>query len=376
MSIYELQRCPPQLFVAIKQGSTMKKANVYSERSFAIGRRELVLATAAALVLSSRQASSQTPESFQNAQPKIVFKDNLAVPIPANPSFGKGKDRALVLGGGGEYFAAWMLGFAHGLNAKGVPYQVPDIIVGTSAGSVVGSAIAGSHLERLTREFDFFGRFPTILAALVPTPTPNPSQIRARELCKIANDGSIETIQSIGRGAMGAKNPAVSKLQDMIGILTGNRSWPSPKFHATTMDCYTGERLVVSEADKIPIAHAASASMSLPGIFGPTWIGDRICMDGGMSPTSTHSDLVAGAKRALVVSLTDGTSGSGPRLSNIPNALQRELRDLEAAGTKTFLIAANPGQVNLVSPAEIRPALRAGYDRAVKEADRVKAFWA
>jgi len=95
-----------------------------------------------------------------------------------------------------------------------------------------------------------------------------------------------------------------------------------------------------------------------------------------MSPTSTHSDLVAGAKRALVISLTDGTPGSGPRFSTIPNDLQQEIKNLEAAGTKALLIAANPGQVNLVSPAEIGPALRAGYDRAVKEADRVKAFWA
>ena len=45
--------------------------------------------------------------------------------------------------------------------------------------------------------------------------------------------------------------------------------------------------------------------------------------------TSTHSDPVAGAKRALVVSLTDGTSGSGPRFSNIPIALRQELKDLE-----------------------------------------------
>jgi NTE family protein len=353
----------------------MNKVNASGcDHFFAIGRREFVMGTTAALFLSSRQASSQTPASSQNAEPKIVFNDNLAVPIPSLT--GKGKDRALVLGGGGEYFAAWMLGFAHGLNAEGVPYEMPDIIVGTSAGSVVGSAMAGGHLKRLTREFDFFGRFPKILAVLVPTPTPNPSQIRARELCKIANDASIETIQSIGRGAMAAKNPAVSKLQDMIEVLTGNRSWPSPKLHATTMDCYTGERLVISETNKIPITHASSASMSLPGIFGPTWIGDRICMDGGMGPTSTHSDLVAGAKRALVVSLTDGTSGSGPRFSNIPNALQQELKDLEAAGTKTLLIAANPGQVNLVSPTEIGPALKAGYDRAVEEAHRVKTFWA
>jgi hypothetical protein len=32
--------------------------------------------------------------------------------------------------------------------------------------------------------------------------------------------------------------------------------------------------------------------------------------------------------------------------------------------------------VNLVAPAEIAPALKAGYDRAGTEADRVKAFWA
>jgi NTE family protein len=99
-------------------------------------------------------------------------------------------------------------------------------------------------------------------------------------------------------------------------------------------------------------------------------------MDGGMSPTSTHADLVAGAKRALVISLTDGAPGSGPRFSNIPNNIQQEIKDVEAAGTRTLLIAANPGRVNLVSPSEIGPALRAGYDRAVAEADRVKAFWA
>jgi NTE family protein len=336
----------------------MNKSEVSA--SFALGRRDLILAATAALVVSSRQASAQAPAVSAN----VVFDDKLAVPlpVPADRSFGRGKDRALALGGGGEYFAAWMLGFAHGLHAEGVPYEMPDVIVGTSAGSVVGSTIAGGHLERLTREFDFFGDFPRILAALVPTPKPNPGQMRALDICRTVGDGSLQTIQSIGRGAMAARNPLVSKLQDMIELMTGNRSWPSPKFHATTMDCYTGERLVVSEQSNIPIPHAVSASMSLSGIFGPTWIGDRICMDGGMCPTSTHSDLLAGARRALVVSLTDGSPGSGPRFSNIPNGIQQEIRNLEAAGTRTLLIAANPGQVNLVSPAEIGPALKAGYD--------------
>jgi NTE family protein len=91
-----------------------------------------------------------------------------------------------------------------------------------------------------------------------------------------------------------------------------------------------------------------------------------------MCSTSTHVDLIAGAKRALVVALTD----KGPRFSNIPNDIEQELRYVEAAGTKTLLIAADPGKVDLLSPAEIEPALQAGRDRAVREADRVKAFWA
>ncbi len=339
----------------------------------ALGRRELMLATASALTLSAMPARAATKTSG-DAVPhaSVPFHDGLA----DTPALGKGKDRALVLGGGGEYFVAWMLGFIYGLHDKGVPYEMPDVIVGTSAGSVVGSTIAGGHLERLTREFDFFGHFPKVMAALVRTPKPNPSQVRAHELCRSATNASLATIQAIGRGAMAARNPSLAKLEEMVGFLTGNRDWPSAKFHAVTMDCYSGERLVVSEADNIPVSHAVCASMSLPGVFGPTWVGNRLCMDGGMSETSTHSHLVAGARRAIVVSLTDGLPGSGPRFSSMPNTIRQEIPELEAAGTKALLIAANPGKVDLVSPQEIAPAMKAGYALAVKEAAKVKAFWA
>jgi hypothetical protein len=95
-------------------------------------------------------------------------------------------------------------------------------------------------------------------------------------------------------------------------------------------------------------------------------------MDGAMCSTSTHVDLIGGAKRALVVALTD----KGLRFSNIPNDIEQELSYVEAAGTKTLLIAADPAKVHLLSAAEIELALKAGRDRALHEADRVKAFWA
>ena len=265
-----------------------------------------------------------------------------------------------------------LLGFARGLRSAGVSYDLAEVIVGTSAGAIVGSAIAADHLGLLSDDFDFFGVFPKLLADLVPTRAENPSQARARNVAQAAHDASISTIQSIGRAAMAARNPSVRNLELMIDILSLGRSWPSPRFHATTTDCYTGERVVLSQESNVPISHAVCASVSLPGVFGPTWIGDRLCMDGAMCQTSTHVDLVAGAKRALVVALTDPAE----RFSGIPNDIDPELRYVEAAGTKTLLIAADPGKVHLLSAAEIEPALRAGHDRAMREAARVKAFWA
>jgi NTE family protein len=347
----------------------VKKSHKDANNRFALHRREMVLATAATL-FPLHGASGET--GSRDAQPDVGRNAHPAVPIPAPSSLATGKDRALVLGGGGEYFIAWLLGFAHGLRGAGVSYELADVIVGTSAGAIVGTAAAAGRLGLLRDDIDFSGQFPKLLADLIPTSASNPSQVRARELAQAARDGGVATIQTIGRGAMAARNPPVRNLQLMIDVLSLGRSWPSPRFHATTTDCYTGERVVLSQSSNIPISHAVCASASLPGVFGPTWIGDRLCMDGAMCSTSTHADLIAGARRALVVALTD----KGPRFTSIPNDIEQELRYVEAAGTQTLLIAADPGKVHLLSPAEIEPALNAGRDRAVREADRVKAFWA
>jgi len=350
----------------------MKKPTGSGHDHLALRRRDVLLGAAAALLLSRRKAAAQATTPSRSAQTDLMLGGGAVTPIPADPSLGKGKDRALVLGGGGEYFIAWLIGFAHGLNAAGVPYQLADIIVGTSAGAVVGCALAADHLGLVRDDMEFFGAFPKLLTSLVPTRASNPSQVRAREICEGTHDASLASIQSIGRGAMAARNPSVIELQLMIDILSLDRSWPSPRLYVTTTDCYTAERLVLSPSSQIPISHAVCASVSLPGVFGPTWIGDRLCMDGAMSSTSTHADLVAGAKRALVVALTDAER----RFSRIPNDIEQELRNLEAAGTKTLLIAADPGKVHLLSAADIEPALKAGHDRALREAERIKAFWA
>jgi NTE family protein len=328
----------------------------------------MLVGTAAAFVMAGGAAAQTGPGT---APPDLAGGVHAATPVPAPPSLGRGKDRALVLGGGGEYFIAWLLGFAHGLYTAGVSADLADVIVGTSAGAMVGNALAADRLGYLRDDIDFFGLVPKLLADLIPTRASNPSQVRARDVAEATHDASVAAIQSIGRGAMAARNPPVRNLQLMVDVLSLGRDWPSTRFHATTTDCYTGERLVLSQSSNVPISHAVSASVSLPGVFGPTWIGDRLCMDGAMCSTSTHVDLVAGVKRALVVALTDKSM----RFSGIPNDIAQELKYVEALGTRTLLIAADPGKVHLLSAAEIEPALHAGHDRAVREADRIKAFW-
>jgi NTE family protein len=323
----------------------------------------------AALALGiATTAGAEAPAGFSG--------DGLAIPIPATPSFGHGKQRALVLGGGGEYLVSFMLGYMHALDGAGIHLdENADIIVGTSAGSIVGSTIAGGHLRRLTAEFDFFGKFPKLLADLVPVAQLNDSQERAVDVARHCANADPATIRELGRAAMAARNPDVEKLQTAIGVLTGNSHWPSPNLYTTANDCYSGERLVVSQRAGVPIAHAVSASMSLPGNVGPTWIKNRACMDGGMCQTSTHCDLVAGAERALVFSLGDGSPGA-PRFSSMPNTIRAEIAHLRTGGTRTMLVVSDvtPG-TNLMSPEQILPALKSGYAKGRADAAAIRRFW-
>jgi NTE family protein len=128
---------------------------------------------------------------------------------------------------------------------------------------------------------------------------------------------------------------------------------------------------------------ACAASSSLPGQIGPTWLQDRLCMDGGICQTSTHCDVVAGAQRALVVSLSDGgpdAVAQGLRTSGMPNSLQQEMADLQAGGTETMLVVAGlePGSTkidSIMDPKSIAPQIAFGKQRAREDLEKLEAFW-
>jgi NTE family protein len=345
------------------------------------------LPAAGALATSGRaetNCSDAEALSLEISQ-KLFSVDGLARPVPDAPTksdLAVSLDRTLVLGGGGEYYIAWYCGFFHGLMELGVdPARQAEMVVGTSAGAYIGSSMTSGRFQRLRTEFDFFGHFPSLFGKLAPVSTSNASQKRAQEINFSVKDGDSSSIRAIGHAALAADNrvngPAVERV---AWLLTGDSktSWPPAKMVTTANDCFTGERLIVhkSVADKngIPLAHAVAASSSLPGIIGPTLLSQRFCMDGGISKTWAHTDVVAGSKRALVITLTNGYEGS--LLSGIPHNIHKEIDALEATGTKAMsIIAGTPPGLNLLDPKQIAPALHAGYERAKLEAPKIRSFF-
>ena len=317
---------------------------------------------------------------------KLFADDGLSLPIAIKPTvskLAKGLDRTMVLGGGGEYYIAWYCGFFHGLIEAGLEMtQLPEMVVGTSAGSYMGSSLLSGEFSRLRKEFDFFGKFPEIFAKIAPLTKPNISQVRADQINMSAKDGSIETLKIIGHAALAANNKLNSdRIESLVALLTGDskKDWPVSRMYTTGIDCYTGERIVVGQQaarkNGIPLSHGAAASSSLPGVAGPTLLGQRFVMDGGICSNPAHVDLVAGSKRALVITLTDGVTGA--ILTTIPHPVAQNIEDIKATGTKVkWIVAGTPKGVDLLDPKQIAGALRTGYDRSKIEAPKIKEFWA
>jgi NTE family protein len=215
-----------------------------------------------------------------------------------------------------------------------------------------------------------------MFARLAPVTEPNASQMRAQKINAAAKDGSLTTLRTIGRAALASDNrlngPAVERV---AALLTGDSrtSWPSSKMHTTAVDCYTGDRIIVSQAsalrNNISLANGAAASSSLPGLIGPTLLGQRFCMDGGMCSNPAHVDVVAGSKRAVIVTLNDGLAP--PLLTGIPHPLAENIRQIEAVGTKTLWIKANRRMSICSIPSRLVP--HCGPDTSARRRKRVES---
>jgi NTE family protein len=301
------------------------------------------------------------------------------IPIPAQQPLGLGKDRAIAFGGGGEWFVCWTLAYCATAQSLGTDLSTADVTVGTSAGSIVGSYLTAHQVTSAYQQFEQLSANPAALEKMIVTNTGEPSQRRAAEVLRDAQSSHVESVQRIGRAAMAARNVPAADYAASLTTLLGCPDWPSPAHHVTAIDCYSAERVIVSHESGIPIAWACAASSSLPGVNGPVWLGDHYCMDGGVSASSTHSDLLAGAKRVIIFSMMShapksGSFGFSMRIN--PNEIHDEVDYLESAGSEVMLICADPAEgIDFMDPGQLKNALELGAARATSDIAALAAFW-
>lgn len=271
--------------------------------------------------------------------------------------------RALVMGGGGVVGTAWMTGLVSGLRRAGVNLAQADMIVGTSAGSIVGTMLAtGQDLDSGT-----------------PAPpgdrgdsAPHADRGRLAEVFAILADASLEPADArrrVGQVALAAQTITEQAHIAGISTLITAREWPDRQLLITAVDVKTGELKVWDRAGDAPLGTAVASSCALPGVAPPVTVNGRRYMDGGIG-SGTNADIATGAD---VLVLLEPLAHLFPR-----EPLERELA---AAGAGT-VVTINPDQAaldafgpDLGDWAAWQPAREAGIRQAATNAERVRAAW-
>jgi len=281
------------------------------------------------------------------------------------------------LGGGGVFFVAWQVAYLHEMAGRGIDLAGADRVVGTSAGALVAAVFEAGRIRRLHAQLTVLARLPKLIGALAPAGNLRPSQIRAAELFRNAADAGPETIRTIGHAALAAQTSAPPVMARKLGLIIASRRWPSPALHITCVDTYTGERCIVTEGAEVGIACAVAASSAVPGLFAAQPIGDRRCMDGGVSGSGTHLDLLAGAQRVVVLALTDGSDVTQGIMTSAVGSTEQEFAALEASGSKVFCrVPASVDPKALMDPAAVPDAIEMARRQAAADAAELGAFLA
>ncbi|WP_166534947.1 patatin-like phospholipase family protein [Blastococcus xanthinilyticus] len=281
----------------------------------------------------------------------------------------EGRSRALVLGGGGIAGIAWEIGLLAGLAEHGVDVRAADLIVGTSAGSIVGTLLLrGGDLQEL-------------YAVQATPPGPEEPVVEFDALAMMTAFGEVlagataeqDARARIGGLALRSSSVPESERRAIIAGRVGDPDWPEGRLVVTAVDTGDGSFHAFDSTSGIPLLDAVAASCAVPTVWPPTTIGGRRFMDGGMR-SMTNADLAAGAKKVLVVAPFPGTPGNpmGPDLAGETEVLRRdgEVHVLLADDAALEAFGTNP-----LAPASRQPAALAGRAQADAVWAEVAAFW-
>lgn len=225
----------------------------------------------------------------------------------------------LVLGGGGLIGLGYHAGVLKALAERDVYVADADVIIGTSAGAIVGSYLAARW-----EQTDFFeyahGRHPVARVEAAGQdgagPLGTPLWRSHSERLRRSIGSAFAMASSRGLYRTGGRLPiTVLRRVFPAGLYSTAetrtmfhedlpREWPEREIVLCAAELYTGRRVGFGMPGAPPAAFpdAALASIAIPGIFPPVRIGGHQYVDGGVvSGTSLDFAVELGCKAILCV---------------------------------------------------------------------------
>jgi NTE family protein len=278
--------------------------------------------------------------------------------------------RALVLAGGGVAGIAWETGILRGIadESRSTARWLlkSDVLVGTSAGSVVAAQIgAGCGLD------DLFARQVQGASAELD---PGVSIEDITELFRAALCDPFaplqRKLQRIGALALASETVAESVRREVIAHRLPSHDWPDRELRITGIEVSTGERVVFTGDSGIDLVDAVAASCAVPGAWPPVTLGNRRYMDGGVgSSVNLHVAEDCGTATVLVPAgeFAPAPFGSGPAA------------EIAAFGGAALAVFTDDDSLRAFGPNPLDPrcriaSARAGRVQGRREAERVAAF--
>jgi Predicted esterase of the alpha-beta hydrolase superfamily len=278
----------------------------------------------------------------------------------------KKETRAVVLGGGGVTGMAWEIGIITALLEKGIDLSDADVIIGTSAGSFVGSALASGYDMRSLYDSQFVQNTSEVNTSV------NPEIMKLwAEAFRYGKDDK----KMIGKmfGDISKKYPPkISKetRQRIVESRLVTTLWPL-KLKVTAVNAETGDLHVFDKDSGTTLLNAVNASGAVPGIWPLVTFNEKDWIDGGMV-SSTNAHLANGYDKIVILSPMPQKYGLIPSVSEEASEMQKRSKvSLIVPDHDSILAIGN----NPYDPNHAVSSAKAGFDQGLKEAANIYKTW-
>ncbi len=352
--------------------------------------------------IRSIRSAKRSGESGTTGSPRRLNRTRLRLARNRTPAVVPDHDLVLVLGAGGTVGLAYEIGTLYALwSVGGFDATLADLIIGTSAGSVVGAYLrVGWTVEDLWRLITGPGLTPplagdTSLWKAMFTPMwGSPLELARRSFGSAYVVGrsllplpAFRAPRRIGHAFPGGMFRMVSLELRLSAEL--NDAWPGRPLWLCAFDIDKRRRVVLG-GPKLPepsLVQSVLASCAIPGLYRPVRLAGQTLVDGGVH-SSTNLDLVADRPDAVVVAIAPMTCDPTLPATTIRHlgrrsavrAVMQEAATVRARGSEVLVIHPGPEDLkiqgrNLMKPSALgaagRSIARTAYEQTARALDEV-----